>query len=91
MTAGAAMTIKAKYENGVLRPIEPLPLREGETVDVTLAVPATPSPRKRDPKEVARILREIAAIPPDGPLPNDGLQSSRDHDKILYGGPKGAA
>jgi predicted DNA-binding antitoxin AbrB/MazE fold protein len=85
------MTIRAKYENGVLRPTEPLPLREGEMVDVTVAVPLMPSVRKRDPKEVARILKEIAAIPPDGPLPNDGLQSSRDHDRILYGGPKGAA
>jgi predicted DNA-binding antitoxin AbrB/MazE fold protein len=85
------MTIKAKYENGVLRPIEPLPLREGETVDVTVSVAApAPPARKRDPHEVARLLKEIAAIPSDGPEPDDGLNPSTDHDKILYGGPKGA-
>jgi predicted DNA-binding antitoxin AbrB/MazE fold protein len=85
------MTIKAKYENGVLRPIEPLPLREGETVDVTVSVAPTRVGPKRDPKEVARILKQISAIPRDGPAPDDGLVPSRDHDKILYGGPKGAA
>jgi predicted DNA-binding antitoxin AbrB/MazE fold protein len=31
------MTFRAVYERGVLRPIEPLALSEGETVDVTIA------------------------------------------------------
>ncbi len=32
-----AVTIRAVYEDGVLRPIGPLALSEGETVDVTIA------------------------------------------------------
>jgi predicted DNA-binding antitoxin AbrB/MazE fold protein len=31
------MTFRAFYDCGVLRPIEPLALSEGETVDVTIA------------------------------------------------------
>ena len=31
------MTVRAIYEGGILRPIEPLALPEGETVDVTIA------------------------------------------------------
>ncbi|HEV3081243.1 MAG TPA: antitoxin family protein [Gemmataceae bacterium] len=32
-----SITIRAVYEQGVLRPVKPLPLEEGETVDVTIA------------------------------------------------------
>jgi predicted DNA-binding antitoxin AbrB/MazE fold protein len=31
-----AITIEAVYENGVLKPVQPLPLREHETVEVTV-------------------------------------------------------
>jgi predicted DNA-binding antitoxin AbrB/MazE fold protein len=31
------ITIEAVYENGVLKPIAPLPLREHETVEVTIS------------------------------------------------------
>jgi predicted DNA-binding antitoxin AbrB/MazE fold protein len=35
---GSAMplTVEAVYENGVLRPVEPLPLKEHETVRITV-------------------------------------------------------
>jgi predicted DNA-binding antitoxin AbrB/MazE fold protein len=32
-------TVRAVYENGVLRPDRPLPLAEGQAVDVTVAAP----------------------------------------------------
>ncbi len=38
------ITIQAVYENGVLRPVEPLGLAEGEMVDVTITRPPTNSP-----------------------------------------------
>ncbi len=31
-----AITVEAVYENGVLKPVKPLPLREHETVEVTV-------------------------------------------------------
>src|SRR5207245_2139614 len=55
LTEGATMsiTVRAVYESGVLRPLRPLPLAEGETVDVTVAAaaPARPSLRARTPAE----------------------------------------
>jgi predicted DNA-binding antitoxin AbrB/MazE fold protein len=37
------ITIQAVYEGGVLRPVQPLPFAEGETVEVTVAT--TPAAR----------------------------------------------
>ena len=34
-----AITIEAVYENGVLKPVEPLPLKEHERVKVTIETP----------------------------------------------------
>ncbi len=81
-------TIEAVYEAGVLRPLSPLELEEGERVAVTIASsrlpePPTPKPGTRTPAE---ILAEIAAMPMElGPEFN-----GTDHDKILYGGEGGA-
>jgi predicted DNA-binding antitoxin AbrB/MazE fold protein len=38
------ITFRAVYENGVLRPVEPLVLPEGEAVDVTIATTQQPAP-----------------------------------------------
>jgi predicted DNA-binding antitoxin AbrB/MazE fold protein len=35
------LIVEAIYENGVLKPTQPLPLREHERVQVTVAAPAT--------------------------------------------------
>ena len=71
-------TLKAVYENGVLRPSEPLPLREGQTVEVTVMA-GDEAERNR---ELAEELRKIAAIPADKPDPCAGLS----HDQVLSGG-----
>jgi predicted DNA-binding antitoxin AbrB/MazE fold protein len=84
------MTIKAVYENGVFKPTEAVSLPEGTEVDVNVAREAPPGAEGSDPQVVAEMMTEIAAIPPDEPEPADGLSASRDHDQILYGGPKGA-
>jgi predicted DNA-binding antitoxin AbrB/MazE fold protein len=70
-------TIEAVYEHGILRPLTPLSLREGQRVQVQLT--------QEDVAEVvspAAILAEIAALPPEGEC---DPSSSRDHDRILYG------
>lgn len=34
------ITVEAVYENGVLKPVQPLPLKEGERVRVVIPVPS---------------------------------------------------
>jgi len=66
------ITIRAVYEGGVLRPIDPLRLADGETVEVTIARPAPPAPPLQAPTpaedayarriKAARSLEEMYAI-----------------------------
>jgi predicted DNA-binding antitoxin AbrB/MazE fold protein len=43
------MTVRAVFEGGVLRPIEPIALIEGETVDVVITQMKPPVPQLREP------------------------------------------
>ncbi len=74
-----AFTVEAVYENGVLKPAEPLPLKEHEKVSVTVE-PARPPIWER-------ILALTADAPPEelAKLPADGA-AQLDH--YLYGTPK---
>ena len=74
-----ALTVEAVYENGVLKPAQPLPFKEHEKVTVTVA-PTQPS-------LVERIAARAAALPPEvlAALPDD---LAAQHDHYLYGTPK---
>jgi predicted DNA-binding antitoxin AbrB/MazE fold protein len=68
----------AVFENGLLRPTEPVSFAEGVLVELIVimtnevAIPPIP----------AQILAEIAALP----IELDGESfSGRDHDRVLYG------
>ena len=50
-------TVRAVYEGGVLRPMQPLAIEEGETVEVTVAPAATSSTTM--PLSEEEILRRI--------------------------------
>lgn len=77
-------TIKAVFEHGIFRPVEPIALAEGQSVDIKV-----PDERVYPSAQVVlQTLLEIAAIP-EFP-PDDGL-TSVDHDKILYLGRDGPA
>jgi predicted DNA-binding antitoxin AbrB/MazE fold protein len=76
------ITVRAIYENGVLRPIQPLTLPEGEAVDVTIATTLAAAPLMRAPTpaeedyrqriNAARSLEEMYAIMASTPrLPGD--------------------
>ncbi len=39
------LTVEAIYENGVLKPLQPLPLKDHERVEVTVRSAATGSPK----------------------------------------------
>jgi predicted DNA-binding antitoxin AbrB/MazE fold protein len=72
-----ATTIEAVYEHGILRPLTPLSLREGQRVQVQLT-----------PEEAAQVispasvLAEIAAMPVEDRC---DPSTSRYHDAVLYG------
>ncbi|HEY0322564.1 MAG TPA: antitoxin family protein [Pyrinomonadaceae bacterium] len=68
--------IQAIYEKGVIRPLEPVALTEGEELDVVLL------PRqKRTHNNPARVLAEIARLPIEG---KQDAFSGAEHDQILY-------
>ena len=52
-----SLTVEAVFENGVLRPLQPLPLRPQQRVTITLQLPTTGTTW---PGDVAAIYREIA-------------------------------
>jgi len=79
--------IEATYQDGVLKPLRPLPLAEGTTVDVLVLADNGQTPDKTgratpDPSTSAQLIAEIAAL-----SVRHGIveTASRDHDQVLYG------
>src|SRR5579871_4996187 len=68
MVRGLAMvrTIRAVYENGILRPTEKLPLSEGETVEVIITQRNAPGPWLTEPtrpeEDYARRIRDAKSL-----------------------------
>ena len=52
-----SLTVEAIFENGILRPMQPLPLRPQQRVTITLQLPKTGITW---PEDVAEIYRELA-------------------------------
>ena len=52
-----AITVEAIFDNGVLRPIRPLPLAANQRVTITVQVPAE---ERTWPPDVAAVYQEIA-------------------------------
>ncbi len=79
LEGGQKMTTQcdAVYEKGILRPSIPLPLREGEQVNVIIYQRSS----ENDTGNAAEILARIAALPTAGGDPS----TSQEHDRILYG------
>jgi len=75
-------TILAVYENGLLRPVKPLPLPEGETVEITLArIKDGPSAQKEEQAveriRAARTLEDWIAAANATPVEEDGYDLLR--------------
>jgi predicted DNA-binding antitoxin AbrB/MazE fold protein len=68
--------IAAIYEGGVIRPLEPPGLTEGEELDVILL-----TRQQRSQKRSAELLAEIAQLPLEG---KQDAFSGADHDSVLY-------
>jgi predicted DNA-binding antitoxin AbrB/MazE fold protein len=69
--------VEAIYEQGRLRPLEPLDLPEGARISVIVTTCDEPDAR-RTPAET---LAEIAALPLEGAADEF---SGREHDAVLY-------
>ena len=69
--------IEAVYEQGLIRPLQPLELPEGARLDLIVIT------HDEDKKNgnAAKILAEIAALPQEGS--SDDF-AGREHDSILY-------
>jgi predicted DNA-binding antitoxin AbrB/MazE fold protein len=73
------ITVEAVYENGVLKPEQPLPLKESEKVRITVE-PARPPIWERIAASTADAPpEEIAKLPPGG---------AAEIDQYLYGSPQ---
>jgi predicted DNA-binding antitoxin AbrB/MazE fold protein len=87
------ITVQATYENGVLKPAQPLPFDEHAQVRVTVEPqtgqpqpePVSPTPAREPIWE--RLAKLAADVPPEelAKLPTDGASQ---HDHYLYGSPK---
>ena len=78
--------IDAIYDNGVLKPLEPLALPDQARVKLTVdAEPVTEPADKRAKQKAAlrKLWEEIDKLPQH--KNNDGW-SARQHDEVLYGG-----
>jgi predicted DNA-binding antitoxin AbrB/MazE fold protein len=69
--------IEAVYENGVLRPVHPMNIPEGEHLQL-IVITRQDAPQNGD---TAASLAEIAALPIEG---DSDAFSGRDHDTLLY-------
>jgi predicted DNA-binding antitoxin AbrB/MazE fold protein len=69
--------IEAVYEQGMIRPLEPLELPEGARLDLIVIT----HEQAKTNGNTARVIAEIAALPLEGS--NDDF-AGREHDSILY-------
>ena len=78
-------TVKARYADGVLTPLEPLDLDEGEEVTLSIEGSHAPGGTPESLAEMFDRLRE--SVPPDAwdGLPTDG---AKHYKHYLYGHPK---
>src|SRR4051812_13500341 len=79
-------TVTATYTGGVLRPATPLPLAEGETVQITVTTPTPPVADSTDDEAIRRIreaktLEEFFAAV--AAAPEDDLPEGYDFRKAL--------
>jgi predicted DNA-binding antitoxin AbrB/MazE fold protein len=74
------MTVKAIYENGVFRPVEPVNLEEKAEVDLEIR-PVSKAPAEEDDDPTGwKTADELIGFIKEGPRGSFG----RDHDEYIY-------
>jgi hypothetical protein len=85
-----SIVIDATYEDGVLKPAQPLPLAEREKVRVTVEQQPA-APQSTPPTDGLTLSQRIAAMAealPTGAIDNLPDDLAAEHDHYLYGTPK---
>jgi predicted DNA-binding antitoxin AbrB/MazE fold protein len=89
------ITIDATYEDGVLKPAEPLPLGEHARVRVTVEPRGEPStaeavspPTQPARRSISERLAELAESVPEEVVDSWPKDGASQHDHYLYGAPK---
>jgi predicted DNA-binding antitoxin AbrB/MazE fold protein len=67
------LTVEAVYENGVLKPAQPLPLKEHEKVRITVAASSTDRPA-----DLARLMAHAGAVDLGRPTGADNTRIDAD-------------
>ena len=80
-----ALRLKAEYVNGMLKPLEPLDLREGTLVTLYIEEQDDNSGQQHNALEIADRVRRSGPADAFDNLPTDGAQNYRHY---LYGHPK---
>ena len=77
--------VKARYENGVLTPLEPLDLEEGKEVMVSIEDAPEPAEGAESILDVFERLRRSVPLGAWDNMPTDG---AKNYKHYLYGHPK---
>lgn len=77
--------LKARYANGVLTPLEPIDLEEGQEVMIRIDDGAGLGPAEDSVLEMFERLHRTAPLGTWDSLPSDG---AKNIDHYLYGAPK---
>ena len=79
------VSVKARFSNGVLTPLEPLDLEDGAEVTVSIADAPPPGQARESIPEMFERLRK--SVPPEAwdTMPTDG---AKNYKHYLYGHPK---
>ena len=76
---------RAVYQQGVLKPLEPVLLKEDEVVSISLRQDSDIQPEQLADTQREAILRFAAKVEESAePADADGL-TNRDHDRLIYG------
>ena len=80
--------MRAKYENGVLTPLEPLDLEEGAEVMVSVEDTTPPAAGTEGSESILEMFQRLReSVPPDAwdKMPTDFVRNKKHY---LYGHPK---
>ena len=80
--------LKAVYEDGVFRPLEPVDLDEHQQVTLAVEIIAPNDPESDDEKPIWEIALEFARNVPESELEKLPRDGAAQHDHYLYGSPK---
>ena len=78
-------SVKARYENGVLTPLEPLDLEDGREVTVSIE---EIDPPVQGAAAVLQLIDRLHAAVPDGDLTDLPTDMAENYKHYLYGHPK---